>query len=132
MKRAVRTAAVAVTALVLPLLAPSSASACDVGVGYRPEISFGRGGLAGGRCETGTSLTGALLLFLLALAALAALGVVAYRRGQAAAAALAGAGGGAGAGTGAGTGAGPDEGADAALDGYLRSVGLSRGSSAGG
>jgi hypothetical protein len=104
-KRAVRTAVVVLTALAVPVLVPSSAAACDVGVGYRPEISFGRGGLAGGTCSTGTSLTGALLLFLFAVAVLAALGVVAYRRGEARAAAA--------------SGGGPD----ATLQRYLDSVG---------
>lgn len=102
---AVRAALVVGTAVVVPVLVPSSAAACDVGVGYRPEISFGRGGLAGGTCGTGTSLTGALLLFLLAVAVLVALGVVAYRRGEARAAAMSGAG------------------ADATLERYLDSVG---------
>ena len=120
MKHVVRAVVVAVTALVVPVLAPSSAAACDVGVGYRPEISFGRGGLTGGTCSTGTSLTGAALLFLLALAVLAALAVAGYRRGEAAAGALAG----------AGPGAPADP--DAALGAYLDSVGISRTPSGGG
>lgn len=121
-RHAVRAALVAGTALAVPVLTPSPAAACDVGVGYRPEISFGRGGFGGGTCSTGTSLTGALLLFLLALGVLAALAVVAYRRGQAAAAAMVG--GGAGE-------AGAARAADAALAEYLDSVGISRGPSGG-
>ena len=113
-----RAVAVVATALAVPLLTPSPAAACDVGVGYRPEISFGRGGLAGGTCETGTSLAGAAVLAVLALAALAAFAVARYRRGQAAAAALAG----------PGQAADPD----AALTRYLDSVGLSRSPSSGG
>jgi hypothetical protein len=104
-RAAVRAVLVVGTAIVVPVLVPSSAAACDVGVGYRPEISFGRGGLTGGTCSTGTSLTGALLLFLVAVGVLAALGVVAYRRGEARAAAL--------------SGGGPD----ATLHRYLDSVG---------
>jgi hypothetical protein len=132
-RRVVRAVLVAGTALAVPVLTPSPAAACDVGVGYRPEISFGRGGLAGGTCSTATSLTGALLLFLLALAVLAALAAVAYRRGEAAAAALAG-----GDQTGAGqvgggqASAGQAGAADATLTRYLDSVGISRGRSGGG
>jgi hypothetical protein len=119
---AVRAAVVAGTALAVPVLTPSPAAACDVGVGYRPEISFGRGGFGGGTCSTATSLTGALLLFLVALGVLAAMAVVAYRRGQAAAAALVGVG---------VSGADQAGAADAALTEYLDSVGISRGPSGG-
>jgi len=78
-----RAAGVAVLASAALLLSAPAASACDVSYDYKPTISFDRLGLGGGVCSTGTSLTGAAGLGLLALGAVAGAGAVAVRRGQA-------------------------------------------------
>lgn len=71
--------------LVLPLTA-RPAAACSVGIGYQPTISLSQPNLGlGNPCTDGTSFTGAAIVAVLAIGALAAAGIVAYRRGEAAA-----------------------------------------------
>ena len=86
--RATGTVLVAFLAL---LMTPQAASACDVSYHYKPSFSLDRP--EGGRgtvCSNSTSLTGSALVALGAMSALAAAGVVAFRRGEATAASLAG------------------------------------------
>lgn len=75
--------------LVLPL-SPQAASACDVSYGYKPSLSLSEPGfgLHKKACSTPTSLTGAALVALLALAALGATVAKAVRKGEAAAGTL--------------------------------------------
>ncbi|MEU1631164.1 hypothetical protein ABZ746_39200 [Streptomyces sp. NPDC020096] len=63
------------------LLTPQQASACDVSIGYRPSVSISD--LNHPRtCSTGTSLTGAAVVAVLAIGALAAAGWGAVQRGE--------------------------------------------------
>ena len=98
------------------LLAPSTASACDVGIGYKPSISFSGNSVFGSTCSTGTSLAGVAIVAVLVVVALAALASSVLKRAAVQAESLAGAGD-------TGGGATP---ADRALDRYLDSVGLGR------
>jgi hypothetical protein len=78
-----RAAAVAALAFGVLLVAAPTASACDVSYDYKPSFSFDRPGLGGGVCSTGTSLTGAAVVGVLALGAVAGAAAVAVRRGRA-------------------------------------------------
>lgn len=79
-----RVAAGALLAFAALLVAAPAASACDVSYDYKPTISFDRP-FGSAVCSTGTSLTGAVVLGVLALGAVAGAGAVAVRRGRAAA-----------------------------------------------
>jgi hypothetical protein len=71
--------------LILPLTA-RPAAACSVGIGYQPTINISQPNMGlGNPCTDGTSITGAVIVAVLAIGALAAAAVVAYRRGEAAA-----------------------------------------------
>jgi hypothetical protein len=77
--------AVLMACLVLPLTA-SPAAACSVGIGYPPTIDISQPNMGfGNPCTDETSITGAVIVAVLATGALAAAGVAACRRGQAAA-----------------------------------------------
>jgi hypothetical protein len=64
------------------LAAPQPASACPVGIGYRPssvsidDLTHSR------RCDTGTSAAGVAGVAVLVLGALAAAGLAVFRRGE--------------------------------------------------
>ncbi|MFF4159897.1 hypothetical protein [Streptomyces sp. NPDC001678] len=63
------------------VLMTQPASACPVGIGYKPSMSINN--LMYHRtCSTGTSLAGAGTVAVLALGALTAAGWAAYRRGE--------------------------------------------------
>jgi hypothetical protein len=122
---AVRAAAAVAVAVVGELMTAGSAAACDVSYGYKPNVNFDlREGLtSGAECSTGTSLTGAAIVAVLAVAALAAALKILIDRGAARAAAV------------VGTETGPlpgeadktgesDESGERALSSYLDSVGL--------
>jgi hypothetical protein len=80
----VRASGVVVTAGLGLLLAPAAASACDVSYDYKPSLDFKHLSLGGGQvCSNGTSLAGAVIVALLAVSALTAAGVFAFRRGEA-------------------------------------------------
>ena len=80
-RAAVRLAAGAVLAGCTLLTAPQPASACDVGIGYKPSVSIDD--LTHRRtCSTGTSAVGVAGFTTLVLGALAAAGVVVFRRGE--------------------------------------------------
>ena len=71
--------------LILPLTA-HPAAACSVGIGYQPTIDVSKPNMGlGNPCTDGTSITGAVIVAVLAIGALAAAGIAAYRRGEAAA-----------------------------------------------
>ena len=71
--------------LILPLTA-HPAAACSVGIGYQPTIDISKPNMGlGNPCTDGTSITGAVIVAVLAIGALAAAGMAAYRRGEAAA-----------------------------------------------
>ena len=71
--------------LILTLTA-HPAAACSVGIGYQPTIDISKPNMGlGNPCTDGTSLTGAAIVAVLATGALAAAGIAAYRRGEAAA-----------------------------------------------
>jgi len=77
--------AVLMACLVLPLTA-RPAAACSVGIGYQPTINLSQPNMGLGHpCTDGTSITGAVIVAVLAIGALAAAGIAAYRRGGAAA-----------------------------------------------
>ncbi len=82
--RTVRTAAIRMAGgilfafLLLPV-SPQPAAACDVSYQYQPKIDFGNLG-SRHTCATSTSLAGSVVVFALALTALAAVGVMAIRR----------------------------------------------------
>ncbi|MGW8333275.1 hypothetical protein ACWGLE_35900 [Streptomyces sp. NPDC055897] len=80
-----RLAARLVAAMVLALCAvlptAPSASACSVGVGYKPSISL-RDLRSHPTCSAATSATGAVVVAVLALGALAAAGVFVLRRAE--------------------------------------------------
>ncbi|MYT32905.1 MULTISPECIES: hypothetical protein [unclassified Streptomyces] len=76
LRRAVSALALAGAVL---LLTPQAASACTVGIGYKPSLDI-RDLRHPKTCSTGTSLGGAGAVAVLALGALAAAGWVAYRR----------------------------------------------------
>jgi hypothetical protein len=77
--------AVLMTCLLLPLTA-HPAAACSVGIGYPPTIDISKPGMGlGNPCTDGTSITGAVIVAVLAAGALAAAGIAAYRRGEASA-----------------------------------------------
>jgi hypothetical protein len=100
------------------LLAPATASACDVGIGYKPSISFSGNSVFGSTCSTGTSLAGVAIVAVLVVAALAALASSVLKRAVVQAESLAGAG---------DAGDGEAVAADRALNTYLESVGLGSG-----
>ncbi|MGW6903792.1 hypothetical protein [Streptomyces sp. NPDC054940] len=81
-RRAVaRLAASAVLAACTLLLVPQPASACDVGIGYKPSVNISD--LTHRKtCGTGTSAVGVAVVAVLALGALAAAGVLVFRRGE--------------------------------------------------
>ena len=62
------------------VLAPSTASACDVGVGYKPTISFRGNNAFGSTCSAGTSLTGVAILAVLVAVAVVALASTVLKR----------------------------------------------------
>ena len=71
--------------LVLPLTA-HPAAACSVGIGYQPTINPSQPTMGLGHpCTDRTSITGAVIVAVLAIGALAAAGIAAYRRGEASA-----------------------------------------------
>ena len=71
--------------LLLPLTA-HPAAACSVGIGDPPTIDTSQPNVGLGHpCTDGTSITGAIIVAVLAIGTLAAAGVAAYRRGEAAA-----------------------------------------------
>jgi hypothetical protein len=75
--------AVLMACLVLPATA-RPAAACSVGIGYQPTIDISKPNMGlGNPCTDGTSITGAVIVALLAIGALAAAGIAAYRRGEA-------------------------------------------------
>jgi hypothetical protein len=80
-------AAVAAAALLVVLTLPLTArpaSACDVSYGYKPSLRLDRPNLGRGEpCSLGTSMAGAFFVALLALGAVVAGGVLAYRRAEA-------------------------------------------------
>jgi hypothetical protein len=104
------------------LLAPSTASACDVGLGYKPTVSLGGSSAFGTTCSAGRSMTGVVILAVLVALALTALASSVLKRARVQAESLEGAAGLDG-GTGVDGAAGPTS-ADRALDSYLESVGL--------
>jgi hypothetical protein len=122
---AVRAAAAAAVVVVGELMTAGSAAACDVSYGYKPNVNFDlREGLtSSAECSTGTSLTGAAIVAVLVVAALAAALKILIDRGAARAAVL------------AGTDTGPPPGeadttgesSERALSTYLDSVGLEHG-----
>ncbi|MFF3652559.1 hypothetical protein ACFYXV_28420 [Streptomyces sp. NPDC002181] len=63
------------------LLSAPSASACVVGIGYKPSLDIG-GPSRHSSCSTGTSLAGAGGVAVLVLGALGVAGRRAYRRGE--------------------------------------------------
>ncbi|GAB6903069.1 hypothetical protein [Kineosporia succinea] len=71
---AIRAAGILAIIVVGQLLSAHPASACDVGIGYKPTISFSLADGLGspGVCSTGTSLTGVAILAVLAVALAAA------------------------------------------------------------
>ncbi|MFI6550065.1 hypothetical protein ACIBO9_43180 [Streptomyces prunicolor] len=80
-RAAARIAASAVLAGCALLAAPQPASACDVGIGYRPSVSIDD--FTHHRtCSSGTSAVGVAGFTALALGALAAAGLVVFRRGE--------------------------------------------------
>jgi hypothetical protein len=81
----VRGLIVAGTGLLLVTLTPSTAAACDASYGTKPTVSFGGDSLFGGTCSTGTSLTGAIVVALLAVAVLVFLARLAFQKGEVAA-----------------------------------------------
>lgn len=70
-----------VIACTVLLLVPQEASACVVGIGYRPSVNISDFGHRK-TCSTGTSLAGTGTIAVLALGALALLGWGVYRRGE--------------------------------------------------
>ena len=72
--------AVVLAGIVL-LLFPQEASACTVGIGYKPSVDV-RALKSPGTCSTGTSLAGAGVVAVLAAAAVAASGWFVHRRGE--------------------------------------------------
>ena len=75
--------AVLMACLVLPLTA-RPAAACSVGIGYQPTINLSQPNMGLGHpCTDGASITGAVIVAILATSALTAAGVAAYRRGEA-------------------------------------------------
>ncbi|UUU29829.1 hypothetical protein JIX56_07990 [Streptomyces sp. CA-210063] len=80
-RAAARLAAGAVLAGCALLTAPQPASACAVGIGYKPSVSMDD--LTHRRtCSTGSSAVGVAGFTALALGALATAGVVVFRRGE--------------------------------------------------
>ena len=80
-RAAARVAASAVLAGCALLTAPQPASACDVGIGYRPSVSIDD--FTHRRtCSSGTSAAGVAGFTALAFAALAVAGLVVFRRGE--------------------------------------------------
>jgi hypothetical protein len=76
---------VVMACLILPLTA-HPAAACSVGIGYQPTIDISKPNMGlGNPCTDGTSITGAAIVAILAIGALAAAGVAAYRRAEASA-----------------------------------------------
>ncbi|MDQ1032927.1 hypothetical protein QF035_010509 [Streptomyces umbrinus] len=76
---------VVLAALLALLLSAPTASACDVSYQYKPTIDVADSGRGLGlvkQCSKGTSLAGTAILALLAASALAAGGVIAFRRGR--------------------------------------------------
>jgi hypothetical protein len=77
--------AVLMACLLLPLTA-HPAAACSVGIGYPPTIDISKPGMGlGNPCTDGTSITGAVIVAILAVGTLAAAGITAYRRAEASA-----------------------------------------------
>lgn len=71
--------------LLLPLTA-RPAAACTVGIGYQPTIDISKPNMGLGKpCADETSITGAVIVAVLAIGTLAWAGIAAYRRGEAAA-----------------------------------------------
>ena len=76
---------VLMTCLLLPLTA-HPAAACSVGIGYQPTIDISQPNMGlGNPCTDGTSITGAVIVAVLVAGALAAAGIAACQRGEAAA-----------------------------------------------
>jgi len=112
-------AAGALAVLVLGwVLAPSSASACDVGIGYKPTVSLSGTHAFGSTCLAGRSMTGVLILSVLVAAGLTALASSVLKKAMVQAESLPGADDSRVAGA---------TSADRALNGYLESVGLGDG-----
>ncbi|MGD3112769.1 hypothetical protein [Streptomyces sp. YGL11-2] len=76
-----RLAVAAVVLVCTSVLLAQPASACPVGIGYKPSVSI-NSLMQHRTCSTGTSLAGAGTVAVLALGALAAAGWAAYRRGE--------------------------------------------------
>jgi hypothetical protein len=86
----IRVVACGAVLLIAQLMTPATASACDVGIGYKPTLSFDFGtALSGGQCSNGTSLTAAAVLAVLAVAVLAGVLKVLFDRGATVATTLA-------------------------------------------
>jgi hypothetical protein len=77
--------AVLVACLVLPLTA-RPAAACSVSLGYPPTINPNQPNMGlGNPCTDGTSITGSVIVAILAIGALAVAAIVVYRRAEASA-----------------------------------------------
>ncbi|MFF3767348.1 hypothetical protein ACFYYR_25135 [Streptomyces sp. NPDC001922] len=70
-------------ALLAPLSAAPTASACDVSYRYAPSIKFDGSGFGVTPCSNATSLAGTSLLALVTAAALIAIGAALFRKGEA-------------------------------------------------
>ena len=82
-RRTARALCLLLAALLAPLSAAPTASACDVSYRYAPSIRFDGSGFGVTPCSNATSLAATSLLALVTAAALIAVGAALFRKGEA-------------------------------------------------